>query len=567
MTARIVIVCAAVLVVGVAASGDQAIGSFAKSRGRMPDLVILAVSNPPASARASTVFSLVANVRNAGRARARPSFARFYLSSDRRRSRSDRRLGGARKVGPLPQRRVSRSRARLIVPAGTRAGSYFLVACADDRGQVRERNERNNCRSSPRRMLVVVKAPSPPPPPPAPPRNVSRPTVSGVPEVGQMLAGSTGQWSGAQPLSHAYRWRRCDQAGQACVEIADATAQHYAVRPVDLAATLQVAVTASNPFGSESAVSDPSAVVALGPPLYAPTSPFNTPIPANASVDPNSSLYIAGLRQVANQRGLTISVQNWTVPAYQADAGTPRHDVQLTESWRAADWMLGVPIPAGAAPDPEEDGHMTVLDRATGCEFDLYRARHEGGRWTAGWANTVLSTGSGVYPYAYSMRGSGFANLAGLIWPEELRLGDIRHALMFSYPYTSALGAVAPATESDGQSTRSDALPEGARLQLDPSLDLDSLPLQPNERTIARALQRYGMYLGDTGNGINLYAVHPQSYPSNPYVGLLPAEAYPRLPNIPIDRFRVIELGPVTPPSVLRSLARLVPTGCATMRR
>jgi hypothetical protein len=80
------------------------------------------------------------------------------------------------------------------------------------------------------------------------------------------------------------------------------------------------------------------------------------------------------------------------------------------------------------------------------------------------------------------------------------------------------------------------------------------------------ALQRYGMYLGDTGGGINLYAVHPQSYPSHPYIGLLPDEPYPPLPNIPIDRFRVIELGPVTPPWVLRSRARLVPTQCATMR-
>jgi hypothetical protein len=561
MTTRAGIVCATAFAIGLAISGNQAFGSTSKGRpAHMPDLVVAGLRNPTAPVPASGTFAVRVSIRNSGRVRAGRSLTGFYLSSDRRRSRGDQRLG-ARRVGALPRKTVSRRVSRLIVPSGTRPASYFLVACADDRGKVRERSERNNCGTS-RRTILVRDASSPL----GPPRNLSPPAVSGVAEVGQVLTVSDGRWSGAQPLTYAYRWRRCNASGLDCVDLADAAAQRYAVGTADLSATLRVVVTASNVYGSQPALTNYTSVVAIGPPLYGPTSPFNTPIPADPPIDPNSSLYIAGLREVAGVRGFTISVRGWTVPAYEANTGTPRYDVQLTESWRAANWMLGVPIPSEAAPDPEDDGHMTVLDRGTGCEFDFYEAHHEDGHWTAGWANTVRTAESGVYPYAYSMRGSGFANLAGLIWPQELRVGEIRHALMFSYPYTSAAGAVEPATETDGQSTRSDALPEGARLQLDPSLDLDSLPLQPYERVIARALQRYGMYLGDTGGGINLYAVQPQSYPSDPYVGLLPSEAYPRLPNIPIDRFRVIDLGPVTPGWILQSRARLVPTGCATMR-
>jgi len=209
---------------------------------------------------------------------------------------------------------------------------------------------------------------------------------------------------------------------------------------------------------------------------------------------------------------------------------------------------------------------MTVLDPKRGCEYDFWEAQKENGQWSAAWGNALPSGGSGVYARAYSARGSGFANLAGLIWPQELRARKIRHALMFSYPHTSALGAVAPATETDGQNTRADALPEGARLQLDPSLDLSSLRLRPYERTIARALQRYGMYLGDTGGSLALYAVHPQSYASDRYAGLFPAEAYPDLPSIPVDRFRVLDLGPVTPPRVLRARARLVRSHCTSRR-
>lgn len=302
--------------------------------------------------------------------------------------------------------------------------------------------------------------------------------------------------------------------------------------------------------------------------LYAPTSPFNSPIPANAKVDPNSAGYVAGLKEAAGRRTLTIALRKWTVPVYEAGPATPRFNVQLTASWRSADWMQGVPIPSAAAPDPEDDAHMTVLDRTTGCEYDFYDARKADGRWSADWANTLLIRGRGIYARGLSTRGSGFSNLAGLIWPQELKAREIRHALMFSYPHTSARGAVAPATETDGKSPRADALPEGARLQLDPALDLDRLPLRPYERTIARALQRYGMYLGDTGGGgPSLYAVHPQSYRSDRYAGLLPLVDYPPLPNIPIDRFRVLELGPVTPPATLYSRARVVPTRCAKMRR
>lgn len=299
--------------------------------------------------------------------------------------------------------------------------------------------------------------------------------------------------------------------------------------------------------------------------LYAAKSAFNRPIPAGAALDPRSDAYVATLADVGGSHGLFVALRRWTVPVYYASASTPRTDVRLTASWRVADWMLRVPIPGNAAPDPSSDGHMTILDRATGCEFDFYQARHENGGWSAGWGNSLRLAGKGVYPHGFSARGSGFANLAGVIWPKELRAGTIKHALMFSYPYTSSRGAVGPATETDGESTDADALPEGARLQLDPHLDLRKLGLSPAAYTIGRALQRYGMYLGDTGGSVSLYAVNRQSYAGNPYKGFS-AGAYGDLGKIPLNRFRVLRLGPVRSPSSLQSRARLVRSGCGRLR-
>jgi hypothetical protein len=275
--------------------------------------------------------------------------------------------------------------------------------------------------------------------------------------------------------------------------------------------------------------------------LYSRTSPFNRPIPRNVRIDPRSDQYVAGLADVAQQGGFVIAVRRYTVPSYGASARTPRDRVSLTASW-APRRMMVAPIPASARPDPASDGQMAILDSSNGCEYDFWKAQKQGETWTAAWGNAIPFRGSGAYPGGLSARGSGFALLAGLMRPKELAAGRINHALIFSYPYTSSAGFVSPATESDGQSDRSDALPEGARLQLDPAFDVRSLPKY--ERPIARALQRYGMYLGETGgSNVSLYAINPQSYRTNPYRGVLPGGDYVDLHNIPLDRLRVIQLG------------------------
>ena len=295
--------------------------------------------------------------------------------------------------------------------------------------------------------------------------------------------------------------------------------------------------------------------------LYSDSSPFNQRIPPGAEVDPNSATMVRSLLADADEQGFLIALKKWTVPVYYADASTPHYDVRLTADWASARVMRGVPIPDFAAPDPEDDGEMAIIDTSTGCEYDFWQAEKRDGQWSASWANSIRVDSDGVYPLGLSARGSGFALLAGMIWPDELRSGQIHHALVFSYSFSKDGGPVPPATESDGPSSRSDAIPEGARIQLDPDLDLDSLSLTPYERTVAEALQEYGMILGDVGGGIELEGIHPMSATNNPYEGILPDEDYVYLPNIPIERFRVLKL-PLQDPD---PLIELIPSGCAEM--
>ena len=98
------------------------------------------------------------------------------------------------------------------------------------------------------------------------PTNTSAPTVTGQSQVGQTLSGTTGSWSGSQPMSFAYQWRRCDATGANCVAVSGATAQTYVLVAADQGSTIRVSVTATNPYGSASAQSSPTAVVTAAPP-------------------------------------------------------------------------------------------------------------------------------------------------------------------------------------------------------------------------------------------------------------------------------------------------------------
>jgi hypothetical protein len=295
---------------------------------------------------------------------------------------------------------------------------------------------------------------------------------------------------------------------------------------------------------------------------YSEESPFNTPIPAHPVIDPESAQMAQ--RMTESLGAFEVAVKRWSVPVYYADSTTKRYNVPMTDSGLTA---FGVPIPPNALPSapfpPEQtDGAMTVFDTSTNCEYDFWEARkQDDDSWTARGVNRIRADSDGIYVRGASARGSGFALGAGLIRPEELRAGAIRHALVFSLPseYVKGGGPVPPATESDGRSTLEGAIPEGARVQLAPGFDVNTLKYRW-QRTIARALQLYGMYLADRGGGgVGLVAQNPQSYAHNPYGW--GDKNYVYLPSKLVSYMRVLKL-----PQQSRRAIRILPSPCAVIR-
>jgi hypothetical protein len=288
-------------------------------------------------------------------------------------------------------------------------------------------------------------------------------------------------------------------------------------------------------------------------------SPWNTPIPDKTVTDPYSEAMMSNLiKKVKIIRG---NIMGWTVPLFVIDSkASPKRDLRTTgdhfnEEIDPLDTKVakGIPIPEGVWPDPMTDGHMLLVDPKARKSWDFNRAKHlPDGTWTTSGVNIWDLDGpgyrkpfSGKYWWDFGSRGSGFPLLAGLIRPEEIEAGEIRHALVFSTPInrkTSTPGVrwevcSPPAYKTDGEGIGKEFIPEGARIQLDPKLDLDSLHLSHATKVIARAMQKYGMYNGDNGADLSIYFQN-----LGPDGGAWKKYHYFRdLERIPLNRFRVIK--------------------------
>jgi subtilase family serine protease len=113
-----------------------------------PNLTETGVTNPPATVVDGSSFSLTDTVQNIGNVAAAASTTRYYLSTTTPKSGAHL-LNGSRAVPSRDAGAISSGAVTVAVSAGTAAGTYFLLACADDTLVVPETSEsNNNCKAS-----------------------------------------------------------------------------------------------------------------------------------------------------------------------------------------------------------------------------------------------------------------------------------------------------------------------------------------------------------------------------------------------------------------------------------
>lgn len=228
---------------------------------------------------------------------------------------------------------------------------------------------------------------------------------------------------------------------------------------------------------------------------FAAFSPFNTPISANPAVHPHSSAIIAKAVSSPQYRVLANS-DAWGISVTTAKTSDPLNTVSADRY--GADYDPGqFRIPANAQPTAGDDHHLAIIDGNS--ELDQWVARRvDAAGWVSGTRYKFDLAGSGIAPGGkFGQTAANFALTAGLIRPEEIAAGVIDHALAFTTPQTRN-EFVCPATHGDGRQTTLDSIPIGARIQLDPTINVSLLPIPDWQKVIARALQVYGAYCADS---------------------------------------------------------------------
>jgi subtilase family serine protease len=117
-----------------------------------PDLIVSAFA-PPLTMVTGVSVNMNSTVQNQGGGAAPQTTVRFYLSVNLTVDSSDV-LVGSRTAGPLAPGQSDTGVAAILIPSGTAAGSYWLIAVADDGNVVPETNESNNTRAGLVRVTV-----------------------------------------------------------------------------------------------------------------------------------------------------------------------------------------------------------------------------------------------------------------------------------------------------------------------------------------------------------------------------------------------------------------------------
>ena len=254
---------------------------------------------------------------------------------------------------------------------------------------------------------------------------------------------------------------------------------------------------------------------------YAASSPFNRPLGDDPRIAANSAAIVQNVlgqglpaHMVA---GDADSQWDYSHPVYWSKPSDPVFTVDCLESWGKCDLEgLQIRIPDAARPAAGGDGHLTVVDQASGWEYDFWQVRSKpagGGRLTASWGGRTRIDGDGLGSNATAAH---FGALAGIVRAQEMQAGEIRHAL-FAVIKCGSGAKVYPAGGTGAKcSSATNAPPMGTRFQLAMSDEqIGALAVPAWKKTMLRAMARYGIYFGDTGgSGFNFQFESGSSYTS-----------------------------------------------------
>jgi hypothetical protein len=280
---------------------------------------------------------------------------------------------------------------------------------------------------------------------------------------------------------------------------------------------------------------------------------------SGAPLDPDSVRMIAGVA-IKGGWGLDKMLIDFQIEVLTADDSAPMLPFMPARGFYEPDCdLMPVPIPPVGSLEEEKgytcfgqgDCHLIVNHLPTRRLYEMWHADLTNGFFTGGclavWDLTHTYGPSGRGHNCSSADAAGFPIAPLLFSPEEVASGEIPHAIRFILPNDRIQRGVyvAPATHSTDSTTGDYGTPPyGARFRLRADYPVDSLPDGP--RVVARALQKYGMFLADGGKkALTARSDRYSDIKWNGKDGLLLAED--DLGALQVTDFEIVDAGPRIP--------------------
>jgi len=274
---------------------------------------------------------------------------------------------------------------------------------------------------------------------------------------------------------------------------------------------------------------------------------------SKAPADPESAAIIRGLNNLGGWGNGNIFQIDFSLKILDLEKSIEPRSFIATEDFYEPDCdYVPVPVPPGGSiegnPSYEcaDDGdcHLIVADWKNGKLYEMWRANITPSEFYGGclavWDMNRVYPPSGRGEQCTSADAAGYPIAPLLFNADEVAAGHIDHALRFILPNPRIQNGVYvhPATHSTGATGGdSDTPPYGARFRLKADFDMSRLPSEA-ARTVAKALQQYGMFLADGGD-IAMTA-ESDRYTTAKWEGLLGSRD---LQAIEVTDFEMIEAG------------------------
>lgn len=184
-----------------------------------------------------------------------------------------------------------------------------------------------------------------------------------------------------------------------------------------------------------------------------------------------------------------------------------------------------------------QDRHLLIVDKDRNHLYELYNVYYDStqGKWFGGSGAFFDMNTNNRRPNTWtSADAAGLAILPGLVRYDEAydpNVSEIKHAFRVTVRATN--GFVYPASHRAGSTAG--ALPMGARLRLNSTVDVAQKTSDPNIQKIFRAMQKYGLIVADNGSDMFVTGTYDTRW-NNDILN-------PAFRNLTASDFEVIQLG------------------------